>query len=133
MGDKPSMLEFRSFPAESGNMDLALLISTEYKEVGRCLLEDESGARISAIESNQNGNIKNINDEIFQEWKKGSGKMPVTWETVLVCLRQAGLVELANDIKEGLEGVADNEEPATPPTKAKPTTSKHSVRSRAVN
>ncbi len=95
MNKKPTMMELRSFPTKSKNIDLALEISSDdYAKVGRCLLEDDTGAKIANFESSKRGNIKDINDAVFKEWLKGSGKLPVMWKTFLVCLKEAELNSL---------------------------------------
>ncbi len=79
--DPPTMTVLCNFPGKSGKIDLASRISSSNcKRFGRCLLADETGAKLSTIESTHRGKILDINDEVFQEWLAGSGKEPVLWE-----------------------------------------------------
>ncbi len=101
--DQLTMTVLRNFPVKSRKIDLASRISSSnYKRFGRCLLADDTGAKLSIIESTHRGKIQDINDEVFQEWLAGSGKEPVLMETFLGCLEEAGLKSLMKDIRDEL-------------------------------
>lgn len=40
--------------------------------------------------------------EMFIEWLGGKGRLPKTWETVIVAVEEADLSEVANDLKDML-------------------------------
>ena len=37
---------------------------------------------------------------VFTEWLNGKGRKPVTWETVIIALKEAELSELATDLED---------------------------------
>ena len=63
------------------------------------LLEDDNGARFSAIEDECLKNAEKMNRKIFISWLNGKGKQPVTWSTFVDVLRGANLNRLANIIE----------------------------------
>ena len=63
------------------------------------LLNDETGAKIEALENKNSNNPDRINFDIFREWLKGSGAQPVTWRTLVIVLKQIELTEVAGDIE----------------------------------
>ena len=77
-------------------------IGTHYNMFGVLLLSDESGATISALEQQHQSRATSINFEILQQWLEGSGKRPVTWETLVKVLRQIELNILADKIESSL-------------------------------
>ena len=71
-----------------------------YFEFGTLLLEDTTGARISALEEELRHNAQNINRRIFQEWLSGGGRKPVSWETLIAVLEDIEMSELAKSIAD---------------------------------
>ena len=101
IGARPTMDEIRRFRKTDGRViDLVTEIGTDYKKIGRILLE--SDRKVANIETSKQGHVENIVDEILREWLKGSGRTPVTWETLVTVLRESGLVVLADDINDSL-------------------------------
>ena len=43
-----------------------------------------------------------INTEILIKWIRGASKEPVSWRTLITCLRNSGMAELADDIKKAV-------------------------------
>ena len=71
-----------------------------YTEFGIALLDDSNAVRVRAMEWKHMRDAKQINMEILQEWVKGSGKQPVTWDTLIDALYDIDieLTELALEI-----------------------------------
>ena len=69
-----------------------------YMEFGIELLDDSNGARVRAMQRECMRDAKLINMEILQEWVEGSGKQPVTWDTLIDVLRDIDLTILASEI-----------------------------------
>ena len=77
-------------------------IGTHYNMFGVLLLNDKSGATISALERQHQSRATSINFEILQQWLQGSGEKPVTWETLVKVLRKIELHILADKIESSL-------------------------------
>ena len=96
--DQPTLPELIGFP-RSG-LNIIQEIGVNYKVFGGVLLlNDESGATISAIENQFHHIPAAINHDILQRWIQGSGKQPVTWETLVEVMEQVGLNTLASKIE----------------------------------
>ena len=68
---------------------------------GILLLEDPNGMRIRNMERKHMKNPEQINMEVLQEWVRGGGKQPVTWDTLIHVLRETestDLTRLASEI-----------------------------------
>ena len=92
-----------------GKIHILQEIGTKYTLLGTILLNDKRGARISAIECEFNKNTHMINYHILQQWVQGSGKMPVTWRTLLEVMRDIGLKQLALKIELSVNEDASKE------------------------
>ena len=68
-------------------------------EFGTFLLDDRTGARVKNLEHLHQRHAERINTAILQEWLTGSGKLPVTWATLVEVLRDIELSTLAGGIK----------------------------------
>ena len=102
--DQPTFPLLIDFPASAGGESLNVLkeIGTHYNMFGVLLLNDKTGATISALEQQHQCRATAINYEILQQWIRGSGKKPVTWETLVKVLRQIELNTLADKIESSL-------------------------------
>ena len=101
--DRPTLPLLIDFPSSTGRgLNVTQEIGVHYKEFGLLLLNDESGATITAIEHQYHQRAAAINCEILQRWIQGSGKQPVTWETLVEALKQVGLNTLASQIESSL-------------------------------
>ena len=94
------MMDILCFPLQDSKVNLAREIGTKYFEFGTLLLEDETGAHISALELQLQTNAQSINRHIFQEWFSGGGRQPVSWETLISVLEDIGLDQLAESIRD---------------------------------
>ena len=68
---------------------------------GILLLNDETGAEVSAIVSKYREDAEQINLEILRLWIEGKGK-PLSWDVLIDVLKGIGLNSLAKDIDNGL-------------------------------
>ena len=94
------MRDIICFPSKDSKVNLLQEIGINYFEFGTFLLNDDTGARVSALEEELKQNAKNINRRIFQEWLSGGGRKPVSWGTLIAVLEDIGLSELAKSIAE---------------------------------
>ena len=101
--DQPTLPLLIDFPSSTGRgLNVTQEIGVHYKQFGLLLLNDRSGASITAIEHHCHYRAAAINCEILQRWIQGSGKQPVTWETLVKVLKQVELKTLASQIESSL-------------------------------
>ena len=99
--EKPNLINVISFPGKSGSINILQQISTKYFMFGVSLLNDETGAEVSAIVTKYHGDAEQINLEVLRLWIRGRGK-PLSWNILIGVLKEIGLDTLASDIKNGL-------------------------------
>jgi DNA-binding transcriptional regulator YiaG len=105
---RPDMVKLRhlvlpkSSDSDKKSFDIADKIAHSYKKIGGELLQDLEGTRVGNIHTNNFHNVVDTSVAILEEWLEGSGKLPVTWRTLIRVLENYGKVELARDIREAL-------------------------------
>ena len=77
-------------------------IGIKYSNFGTLLLQDADGSRVSVLELTWQRDSSQISRDILKAWLQGTGKQPVTYATLVGCLRDAGLDTLATDIEDVL-------------------------------
>ena len=92
----------RRFPEKNKFFDIAEEIGTDYERFGTFLLEDNNGNKIKIIERNKRGDVLDINVEILRQWLQGKGRRPVTWQTLIKCVRDSKLTVLSERIESSL-------------------------------
>ena len=92
------MLECTRFQGKQRTINIPQEIGRNYYYFGLHLLDDPNGTRVENIERDYR-EIERINTEILREWVTGSGKKPVTWETLTEVLRDIELHALASEIE----------------------------------
>ena len=100
--NEPSLPELLNFRCRDEKIDILEQI-VDYRTFGTFLLDDKTGTIISSIERARMHRSHEINEEIFITWKAGSGLKPVTWNTLVECLRNAKLHTLADKIEAVLQ------------------------------
>ena len=96
----PTMMDIICFPLQDSKVDLTKEVGTNYRQFGILLLEDKTGAHISALEKELVKNAQDINYRVFQEWLHGKGRRPVSWEILISVLEDIGLNQLAKSIRD---------------------------------
>ena len=97
--DPPNLSALRNF---TGAIDIAEKIGTNYEHFGTLLLNDNDGTKVKNIEMSKHGDPVHITVEILKQWRQGKGRRPVTWRTLVDCLRGTGLNVLADQIEHSL-------------------------------
>ena len=87
LGDKPRLGELTQFPGRNGPINIPELIGTNYTVVGIALLDDDTGAKVRAIERAKMGEAAEINLEILMKWLGGKGISDITWGGLINALR----------------------------------------------
>ena len=75
-------------------------IQNDYESLGIQLLNDSYGLRVKSIETAQRGDPFRITVVILRQWLQGKGRLPVTWQTLVECLRDANLHVVASYIED---------------------------------
>ena len=94
------MVELTCFPLAGNKVDIGEMVGAYYCSFGIQLLQDRTGAMVSAIEKELGKNALDINHKILSLWLQGKGRQPVTWDTLIAVLQDIGLKCLAEDIKD---------------------------------
>lgn len=100
--DPPNLSALRNFTVNHGSIDIAEKIGTNYEHFGTLLLNDNDGTKVKNIEMSKHGDPVHITVEILKQWRQGKGRRPVTWRTLVDCLRGTGLNVLADKIEHSL-------------------------------
>ena len=77
-------------------------IGPDYEKFGTLLLEDKKGNKVDSIAKSKHYIPVDITVEILKQWLQGKGRKPVTWQTLIKCLRDTNLNALADDIESSL-------------------------------
>ena len=102
LDDSPTLPALQHFPVKNGHIDIAREIGPDYEKFGTLLLEDKNGVEVKNIKLYKRDHPVHITVEILHEWLQGKGRMPVTWQTLVECLRDIDLNVLADKIDHSL-------------------------------
>ena len=78
------------------------------------LLNDSNGNKVKGIAAAEHDVPVQITREILQRWLKGEGRLPVSWRTLVECLRDAKLNVVAEDIESVLSQDPSRQLPEQP-------------------
>ena len=95
-------MEFKK--CDGGKINILEKIGGDYENFGIRLLNDGEGNIMSEIKINCGGEAKAIKREIIRKWISGTGKEPISWETLAGVLGDMGHTVLAQDIRQGTQG-----------------------------
>ena len=100
-GDTPNLPTIRNFPVKhkSKFIDIVEEIGPDYEFFGTLLLKDNNGNKIKIIEKSERGDVLRIVAEILRQWLKGKGRLPVTWHTLIQCMRKSNLNVLSDQME----------------------------------
>ena len=87
------MMDIICFPLQDSKVNLTKEVGTNYRQFGILLLEDQTGAHISALVREL---MKNTQDMSVSR----KGRHPVSWETLISVLEDIGLNQLAKSIRD---------------------------------
>ena len=65
-------------------------------------MNDNDRSKVNNIEMSKHGDPIGITAEILEQWLQGRGRMPVTWQTLIKCLRDMKRIVLADAIESSL-------------------------------
>ncbi len=75
----------------------------DYSKFSICILDDDDGSEIKGLERSYGPIIKDILSEVFYVWLSGKGREPVTWSTLIDCLKADDQLELVKDLMSMIE------------------------------
>ena len=99
--DHPALDVLRRFPVKDSFIDIAEKIATDCQRFGTQLLKDSDGSKVRIIEKKHHDPV-DITVEILEQWLQGRGRMPITWQTLIKCLRDTDLNVLADNMESSL-------------------------------
>jgi len=100
--ERPNLLKLLNFPGRNGNINIPQQVGTKYFTFGVLLLNDKTGAEMSAIVTKYRDDAEQINSEILRLWIGGKGKS-LSWDTLINVLKAITLNALAGDIQDSLQ------------------------------
>ena len=101
--DRPTLPQLINFETRSGGINITESIGLHYKQLGPLLLQDNDGTITETIERECFYKVKEINQEILQQWIQGKGMKPVQWSTLIDVLKKIELSPLAKKIADSLQ------------------------------
>ena len=100
--DLLNVTEFKKCDGETIN--ILEKIGDDYSLFGIRLLNDGQANIMAEIEDNCRGEAMAIKIKIIRRWIRGTGRKPISWETLACVLESMELVDLARDIRQGTQG-----------------------------
>ena len=100
--DLLNVTEFKKCDGETIN--ILEKIGGDYSVFGIRLLNDGEANIMAEIKNNFTGEARAIKMEVITKWIRGTGKKPISWETLAGVVESMGLVDLAQDIRQGTQG-----------------------------
>ena len=74
-------------------------IQNDFERFGSLLLDDSNGLKVKVITTAERNDPVKITTVILQKWLQGKGILPVTWQTLVKCLKEANLNTAADYIE----------------------------------
>lgn len=66
------------------------------------LLNDDNGNIVQSLEMEHQRNPERIMNEVFKRWIAGTGKRPISWDTLIAVLKDVELNTLADELQDVL-------------------------------
>ena len=84
------------------NLKIIKKTSTRYNELAMYLLNDDNCDIVSSLEEKCLHDSDKITRAVFKKWIDGTGRKPVTWQTLVGVLKDIELNSLADEIETAL-------------------------------
>ena len=84
------------------NLNIIQKTSTHYHELAMHLLNDDNCDIVLSLEEKCLHDSEKITRAVYKKWIDGTGKTPVTWQTLVGVLRDIELNSLADEIETAL-------------------------------
>ena len=99
VADRPTIQKLQKFPVRDGYEDIVSEIQNDFERFGSLLLDDSNGLKVKGITTAERNDPLKITTVILQQWLQGKGILPVTWQTLVKCLKEANLNTAADYIE----------------------------------
>lgn len=96
----PTLHEMLALPRKDGSkINIPKQIGCEYTAFGILLLRDKNGQFVRNIIHQNEGKSVEINISILEEWLKGRGGWPISWNFLIEVFREMSRHDLAQDVE----------------------------------
>ena len=112
-GDRPTLPVLKNFPVKDDSINIVDVIANDYENFGIQLLMDKDGSTVKNIETTHLQNPVAITTGILRKWLQGRGREPITWSTLIECLKEAKLNTAAGYIADALSQQGRNNVPVS--------------------
>ena len=101
--DRPTIAHLIELPCKGGgSIKTVQQCSSKYYNIGVFLLSDFNAHIVQSLVMEH----KNVNEDImkavFKKWIDGTGKTPISWNTLIKVLRQVELGTLADELQNAM-------------------------------
>ena len=101
---KPTIPLLKRLHTQSGGIiPIIERIGVRSRDLGICLLKDDTGAITDTIEALHRPDQNRVTEAVLQRWLQGTGRTPQSWATLITVLREIGLNALAQEIEHNHE------------------------------
>ena len=94
---------------EKKTIDIIQRTGTSYEKLGMFLLEDDNGDIVDSLKEPCHHDRIQITRAVYKKWISGTGRKPVTWQTLVDVLREIDLNRVADDIDSTVNCHANGE------------------------
>ena len=81
------------------DIDIIQRSSNSYAKLGMRLLDDDNRDIVDVLKEKHHHDPVEIVTAVYKKWITGTGRKPVTWQTLDIVLREIQLDSLADDIE----------------------------------
>ena len=85
------------------NLNIIQRTSTHYENLAMHLLDDDNCEIVDCLKEQCRGNPVEIVTAVYKKWIQGTGRKPVTWQTLVDVLKEIELNSLAEEIETVLK------------------------------
>ena len=89
--------------AKQKNLSIIQRTGTRYTKLAMYLLDDDNCDIVDSLKEKYRGDPEEIVTAVYKKWINGTGRKPVTWQTLLDVLREIELNSLAEEIETALK------------------------------
>ena len=95
--NQPTLNQIDRVEGINGAIKIIERVAARWKQVATRLHFE--GHDIQRIDTDNSKSCIDACRTVFIEWLKGKGRMPITWETLINVLKEAGFSEIASDLE----------------------------------